>query len=64
MKFQLQKVFKRYFPCLLFKSFTFVGNYIKEYYTNSTFTDYIKTIKEEANKELSGLDKEQENNIN
>ena len=36
---------------------------IKEYYTNSAFTDYIKTIKEEANKELSGLNKEQENNI-
>ena len=36
---------------------------IKEYYTNSTFTDYIKSIKEEANKELSGLNKEQENNI-
>ena len=36
---------------------------IKEYYTNSTFTDYIKIIKEEANKELSGLNKEQENNI-
>ena len=36
---------------------------IKEYYTNSAFTDYIKTIKEEANKELSGLNSEQENNI-
>ena len=36
---------------------------IKEYYTNSAFTDFIKTIKEEANKELSGLNSEQENNI-
>ena len=36
---------------------------IKEYYTNSAFTDYIKTIKEEANKEISGLNSEQENNI-